>query len=58
MFIIPTSGNNKFSMLVAFGLYWKSNLQINQLHYNYGLKTDLSRFFNNYFSGIFNLIII
>jgi len=30
MFIIPTSGNNKFNMLVAFGLYWKSNLQINQ----------------------------
>jgi hypothetical protein len=49
MFIIPTSGNNKFNMLVAFGLYWKSNLQIIQLHYNYNKKTDLSRFFNNYF---------
>jgi len=30
MFIIPTSDNNKFNMLVAFGLYWKSNLQINK----------------------------
>jgi hypothetical protein len=30
MFIIPTSVNNKFNMLIAFGLYWKSNLQINQ----------------------------
>jgi hypothetical protein len=28
--IIPTRGNNKFNMLVAFGLYWKSNLQINK----------------------------
>jgi hypothetical protein len=30
MFIIPTSDKNKVNMLVAFGLYWKSNLQINQ----------------------------
>jgi len=30
MFIIPTSGNNEFNMLVAFGLYWNSNLQIIQ----------------------------
>jgi hypothetical protein len=51
MFMIPTSGNNIVNMLVAFGLYWKSNLQINQyeMHYNYYLKIDLSRFFNNFF---------
>jgi len=30
MFIVPTSGNSKFNMLVAFSLYWKSKLQINQ----------------------------
>jgi hypothetical protein len=30
MFIIPTSGNNEFNMLVAFGFYWNSNLQIIQ----------------------------
>jgi hypothetical protein len=30
MFIIPTSDNKEFNMLVAFGLYWNSNLQIIQ----------------------------
>jgi hypothetical protein len=30
IFIISTSGNNKINMLVAFGLYSNSNLQINQ----------------------------
>jgi hypothetical protein len=30
MFIIPKSGNNKFNMLVAYDLYWNSNLQTNQ----------------------------
>jgi hypothetical protein len=30
MFVIPTSGNTKFNMMVAFSLYWKSKLQINQ----------------------------
>jgi hypothetical protein len=30
MFIIPTSTNNEFNMMVAFGLDWKSKLKINQ----------------------------
>jgi hypothetical protein len=30
MFIIPTSGNIENNMMVGFGLYWKSKLQINQ----------------------------
>jgi hypothetical protein len=28
--MIPTSGNTKFNLMVGFGLYWKSKLQINQ----------------------------
>jgi hypothetical protein len=31
MFIIPTSGNNKCNMLVDFGLYWKSDLQLKSI---------------------------
>jgi hypothetical protein len=30
MFIIPTSGNNEFNMIIVFGLYWKSKSQKNK----------------------------
>jgi hypothetical protein len=30
MFIVPTSDNNQFNMIITFGLKWKSKLQINQ----------------------------